>query len=126
MLRIIIFLIFLASFTSGVIQSAQAETDFFETLYDVPILNGLEEIDEEAVTFDKPSGRISYAAAYTARYDEEQVIALYKQALAQMGWKLALKSTFMREGEILTISFYKSKAWPADPMVVRFALQPDV
>lgn len=97
---------------------------FFETLYDVPVMEGIEEIPEMALSFDKVGGRIAEAGAIMSDLSDREVISFYNTSLAQMGWQRKQSSyapyIFTREGEKLSIFIDKSKASP----VIRFLLQP--
>lgn len=84
---------------------AKAEQQFFETLYDVPVMQGLTEIPDMAMVFDKPNGRISQAGALMKGVSQESVKAFYTQTLPQLGWKINQSGIYTREGEKLTISF---------------------
>lgn len=97
------------------------ETAFFETLYDIPIMSGLEEMSDMALSFDQPAGRISEAVAILVENIEETVILdFYSLSLEQMGWRKLSQGVFVREGEKLVISFEKSEA----SHLIRFLLQP--
>ncbi|MEM9470259.1 MAG: hypothetical protein AAF988_08865, partial [Pseudomonadota bacterium] len=89
-------------------QKIMAAERFFESLYDIPVKKGLVEISEEAVSFDKPEGRVALAAAYTTDGFED-IAAFYQLALGQMGWQLKAQKdnilTFNRLTEILSISY---------------------
>ena len=97
--------------------------EFFETLYDVPVLLDLEEVSEEALVFDKPSGRIAYAVAvsFSNRVD---ILTAYQAALNQMGWEKKSITKYMREGEVLTISVIKSDTSDNGGVSVDFSLKP--
>jgi hypothetical protein len=107
-------------FCSAGFQSYAAETQFFESLYDVPIMPGLEELPEMAMSFDKPDGRISQAAAYSDTLKEDDIAAFYKQSLPQMGWDQKSQGTYVRDGEELKISVEKTGA----SQLVKFQLKP--
>jgi len=97
--------------------SAKSETLFFETLYDVPVMEGLIEIPDMAMTFDKPNGRISQAGAMMKYTSPQQVQAFYDEALIQLGWKSLKENEYIREGETLLISYERDKT-------VEFLLKP--
>jgi hypothetical protein len=97
--------------------SIRAQTLFFETLYDVPIMEGLTEIPDMAMTFDKPNGRISQAGAVMEDVSQARVQDFYDKVLVQLGWKPAGENTYIREGEQLLISYDAGKT-------VKFLLKP--
>lgn len=76
---------------------------FFQELPDIPLMEGLSEVEEEAYMFDKPEGRIAQASARGDNLTKEAVTLYYRQSLPQFGWN-PVKSqpgTFEREGEEL-------------------------
>ena len=97
--------------------------EFFETLYDVPVLLDLEEVSEEALVFDKPSGRIAYAVAVSFS-NRGDILTAYQAALNQMGWKKKSVTQYIREGEVLTISVIKSDTSDNGGVSVDFSLKP--
>lgn len=111
------FLILLAPF------SARA-SEFFETLYDVPVMEGMREVPDMAMSFDKPNGRIAEAGALIDGLSEAKIVEFYVIGLYQMGWVRIEAGTapykFTREGEELSIYIDKSDTSP----IIRFLLQP--
>ncbi len=105
-------------------QQALAKNKFFETLYDVPVLLDLTEISEEALSFDKPSGRIASASAYSDFSSKDDILSRYNTALSQMGWEKQTQGKYVRDDEILIISFEKSNTSQDKPLLVRFTLNP--
>ena len=107
---------------AGGVQAKDGQ--FFETLYDIPVMEGIEEIPEMALSFDKVGGRIAEAGAIASELTESEIITFYKASLEQMGWMAHTFNQspyiFTREGEKLSIFIDKSKASP----VIRFLLQP--
>jgi len=107
-------------------QAAVAQDSAFVAgIEDLPLMQGLEQVADAGVVFDKPSGRIveSYAEGATTR---AQVEAFYRRTLPQLGWRAADRSgdagpIFLREGERLAISFLGQDG----DLVVRFTLQPE-
>lgn len=105
---------------------------FFETLYDVPIMTGLEELEDQALVFDKPSGRISQAAAVGQGINLSSVYLFYEDTLAQMGWSktdtqfqgnLGQTLIFVRGADQLLIAAELDKDDPKT-MIIRFYLTP--
>ncbi len=76
---------------------------FFESLYDVPVMDGLEEITGEAMLFDKPDGKIAFVAASTKTLTKSQIETFYEKTLPQMGWKKIKQNQYVRETEQLLI-----------------------
>ena len=78
---------------------------FFETLPDIPLMDGLVEVEEEAFSFDKPEGRILVGAAFVdKRIDEESLLTYYQQSLPQFGWRQIDAYSYFRNQERMEIS----------------------
>ena len=109
---------------SGAGSTHAQSSGFFETLYDIPMMKGMEELPEMAMSFDKPNGRIAEVGAIAPNVSEAVIIDFYNTALFQMGWlpEGARKGRYeyTREDETLAIFFDKSNA----SLVVRFVLEP--
>ena len=89
---------------------------------DLPLMDGLKQTDEEAVSFDSPSGRIIEAYAQSSKTGKKEITDFYNQTLPQLGWRRisAAKgktAAYSREGEILAISIDDGT-----PISVRFEL----
>ncbi len=93
------------------------QSAFFETLYDVPVMDGIVEIPDMALTFDKPNGRIAQAGAQTGKHSNAEIQGFYAQILPQLGWRKVGEGHYTREGESLVISFERAKT-------VKFLLKP--
>lgn len=93
---------------------------FFDSLYDVPVMPGLQEVPEMALTFDKPSGRIVQAAAYGESVSAAAVLSFYAESLPQLGWVLESTNSYVREEERLRLETRNS----GGRVVARFLLEP--
>ena len=58
--------------------------------------------------------------AYAENVPEEKILAFYKEALSQLGWKFNRDGEFLRGEEILTIDFLPD----GDYLAIRFSLEP--
>lgn len=98
----------LCVFTGGHAQENPHATTFFSVLNDVPVMPGYAEVAEEALTFDKPEGRIIKAAAVAPATvaASETVLAFYKNTLPQLGWQMEKEGVFVREQERLTLNIH--------------------
>lgn len=85
----------------------QAAPSFFSSIQDVPLMNGLEELTDQTVSFDKPEGRIieSVARIQFQSVSAEDVTKFYKTTLPQLGWSPLSENSFEREGEHLRMNF---------------------
>ena len=80
--------------------SAEPEPRFFEDLDDLPLMAGLQEMEEAGLAFDKPGGRIGEVYA-EGGVPAERVRRFYRETLPQLGWQPAGESRFVREREQL-------------------------
>ena len=96
-----------------------AAQEFLSVSPDLPLMTGLSEVEEEAVVFDKPEGRIVEAYAIGA-VSQDAVIAFYRETLPQLGWAATGPASYVREGEALVMSFTPGTS----SLTVRFSLQP--
>lgn len=105
-------------------NALKAETRFFESLYDVPIMQGLSEIPDMSLSFDKPSGRIAQAGAVGEDVPKSKIEDFYQISLSQLGWRLVNPNIYRREREELQIFFDKSPYSANGVNIVRFTLKP--
>ncbi len=88
-------------------HAQENEQIFFSTLQDIPLMQGLKEIEEHATSFDKPNGRIIQAFALTNNLSADDITTYYNATLPQFGWGKSKHGHFYRNGENLEISFEK-------------------
>ena len=85
--------------------AVRAETLFFTSIQDVPLMTGLEELGEQAVMFDKPEGRIMEVVASMNGVSEAQVRAYYESSLPSFGWIKLSENSYSRSNERLSLLF---------------------
>ncbi len=104
------------------------ETRFFDELYDVPVMAGLVALPEQAMSYDKPEGRISQSMAYAPNGNWDAITLFYKESLLQMGWKAVAPNKYAREGELLEITHEESAEEGRNAsnsgLIIRFLLRP--
>lgn len=117
MIRLFCFFLTLTVYLAG----AQAQTTFFfDSLYDVPIMPGLAEMPDMALSFDHPAGRIAQAVAAGAGVTPDAVLSFYDGALPALGWAVLSPGYYAREGEILEIE----AAPEGSQVIVHLSLSP--
>ncbi len=86
-------------------------------------MQGLTELPEMGLEFDKPGGRIVEAVA-GGTVTQAQVIEFYRRSLPQLGWQRAegQGGSFVRDKEWLSIDF--PPAGPGNQTLVRFRITP--
>ncbi len=93
---------------------------FFEALYDVPVMEGLEELPDQAMLFDKPDGRIASVVAASKIVGEGDVRRFYEETLVQMGWRKVKQNQYVRGSDRLSMDIVKRPPLT----VVHFTLEP--
>lgn len=110
----------LALCLGGVSAQSQTQGDFFEALYDVPVMPGLEELHDQAMLFDKPDGRIASVAAASKTVSAAQIAQFYAETLPQMGWEKVSGNQYVRDGNRLSFEIVKKPPLT----IVHFTLEP--
>ena len=105
-----LFMLFFAAF-------AHAEYyQFIPGFEDVPLMDGLAQIEDGVTGFDSPEGSFTEVNLHAEpRIKAEHVFAYYDAVLPALGWQKISDNCFEREGENLCI-FYESG-------IVRFELK---
>lgn len=102
------------------------EMKYLGMLPDVPLIDGLEELPDTGIVFDKPDGRIAESFFYSEQVSAQDVDYFYMQTLPQLGWILtetpSIPSVYLREGEKLTVKTTQSE----EAVVVHFSLSPQL
>ena len=122
MLRLLLFLTLSTIIVVPVAATAQQATRFLSVMEDMPLMPGLEEAKDAAVTFDGPTGRI--IEAFVAGSIQADVVrAFYAATLPQLGWARQTNGEYRRDGEILRLEVAPAPAGTkgAD---ARFVLRP--
>jgi hypothetical protein len=99
-----------------------ARVAFVSDIEDLPLMPGLAEIDETAMVFDTPGGRIIEALT-SGPVSRDQVVRFYAATLPQLGWSADGETLFRREGETLELHFSDPPV-VSGQLAVRFALAP--
>lgn len=96
-------LVFVLCGFHGYVQAGQ--TQFFESIQDLPLMPGLVERLDSTLVFDKPEGRIVESRAEIRELSHEDVREYYAESLPQFGWQMAGQDIFVRQGEELELAF---------------------
>ena len=99
---------------------ARAAERFFSAIGDLPVMEGLVEVADARMVFDKPEGRIVQVAA-SGTVSRTDVLRFYTGVLPRLGWARAEDGTFRREGERLSLQLEDSDG----TLMVYFSLSPD-
>lgn len=97
----------------------KAQDTYIDRIADLPLMDGLREVDDAGVSFDKPGGRIVEAFAHGS-VAAGDVRRFYRDTLPQLGWTRVRRDTFAREDERLTLDYLGERG----DLTVRFTLQP--
>lgn len=109
----------LLALAAPVPAGAQAGDGYVADVADLPLMDGLEEVTEAGMAFDKPSGRIVEAYAHGA-VATAAVRRFYRRTLPQLGWRRLGADRFAREDEELEIDYLGDDG----DLTVRYTLQP--
>lgn len=99
------FVLLPAFYQSGLAQTPAGQTQYFSSIPDLPLMDGLVELPEETLTFDKPEGRIIEVYAVLEGVSREDVLVFYRGTLPQLGWSADGTSRFYRNDEYLDLEF---------------------
>jgi hypothetical protein len=94
-------------------------TEYFATIADLPVADGLIEQKDKSTVFDAPLGRIVTAYA-TGKVDADDVRDFYDDALPSLGWEKTGEGTFHRKAETLKIDVLGGQG--GSPVNVSFTL----
>ena len=83
-------------------------------------MQGMQEITDSGVVFDKAEGRIVEESVKTAHLTENQVNSFYNETLPALGWRQESPQRFHRNGEQLIVNVDKLRS----EGLVRFAVSP--
>ena len=105
--------------TPAAMAASAPPSTFLSNLDDIPLMPGLAERKELAVSFDKPEGRIVEAYA-EGQLSPAAVTKFYATTLPQLGWRSQGNNRFAREGEELLLNLTPA----ANKLTVQFSLSP--
>ncbi len=102
--------------------AAPAKALFIDGLEDVPVLEGMEQVQQDNISFGNEESRLVEAYLTSAKRTFRQISKFYKDTLPQMGWayqgQRGSTLVFEREGEVLDIAKESE-----NPLVVRITVK---
>ena len=101
-MRLVLLLILFVVIVAPISGTAQQAARFLSVMEEMPLMPGLLELTDVAVTFDGPSGRIIQAFA-AGSLQVDKVRAFYAAALPQLGWARQANGEYRRDAEILRL-----------------------
>lgn len=115
--------LFLFAFILSFVSTAlPAKAIFVEGLEDIPIPDGLHQVDNGNLNFGNEEIRFIEAYLTSKHLDFAEIMAFYKETLPQMGWNDRKKSLdriiFERDGETLEIARES-----ATPLIIRLTVK---
>ena len=93
-----------SSYAQGAADIYQAP-QFFTAIQDVPLMPGMQELEDQTLTFDKPEGRIIESVAVIKSAPQTAVQKFYQDTLPQLGWTRIAENSFIRDDEHLYMNF---------------------
>lgn len=100
------------------------ETKFFSMLDDLPLMEGLYELPQDGLSFDKPEGRIVEVSAASESKNINEIRGFYASTLVELGWTAAGADTYVRDGERLVLRFESGNPQNKALNIVYFSLSP--
>ena len=119
-MRLLLLFLLLLTFPGAAEAQGGPAPVFFEALYDVPVMPGLEEVKDQAMLFDKPDGRIASVVAASKTLSVADITAFYDASLPQLGWKKVKQNQYVRANDRLVLDLSKNPPLT----VVHFTLSP--
>ena len=96
--------------------------EFVEGMEDVPLLNGMQQISQDDISFGNEETRLIEAYFNTQKLKFKQIADFYSESLPQLGWiyqgNRGDSLLFYREGE--TLEVVKESA---SPLIVRITVK---
>ena len=83
--------------------TAQQAARFLSVMEEMPLMPGLVEVVDAAVTFDGPSGRI-IEAFVAGSVQVDAIWDFYSETLPQLGWARQANGEYRRDAEILRLN----------------------
>ena len=93
---------------------------YFSVLPDVPLMAGMDEVEDQTFIFDKAEGRVIETAGFLTQSSQIDPQTYYSDVLGQLGWKPLKSGLFTRGGEQLVVIVRKVKGGE----LVKFSLAP--
>jgi len=114
--------VFLGVVLAGMLGAgaALAGAGFLRSVDDLPIMDGLTEVPNATVMFDKPGGRIVEAYATGRGIRSADVLKFYAGTLPQLGWRQVSDTEYQRETERLKLTITQND----DKLTLRFDIAP--
>ena len=97
---------------------------FLSVVEDLPLMDGLAEVEGSAMIFSTLQGRIVEVSATSIsgnRIGRENVLGFYEHTLPQLGWAPAEALNWIRENEKLSLTVTVD----VDKLIVQFSLTPN-
>lgn len=107
---------------SGAAGADNAPARFVSTIEDLPLMDAMGEMGD-GVRFESDQGRIAEASAQ-GRVSLGAARAFYAQTLPQLGWSRVSDERYMREGEVLSLSFKELDGTDSGLLRINFSIKP--
>ncbi|MGH1404302.1 MAG: hypothetical protein ACRBDL_08660 [Alphaproteobacteria bacterium] len=120
--HLVLFILFVCSLMPVAIYAQDNISEapkFFSALPDIPLMEGMGELEERVVIYDKPEGRIIEAVAVLNELSRDEVLQFYRMTLPQFGWGVIKDTRFFRRNEFLDISFEDVQGKDAIRILIR-------
>lgn len=78
---------------------------YFSALPDIPMMSGMDEVEDQTFVFDKAQGKVVETAGFLADSSPKILEVYYAGVLGQLGWKPMESGVFRRDEEQLSVKF---------------------
>lgn len=100
---------------------AQSPTQsYFSALPDIPLMAGMDEVQDQTYVFDKAEGRVVGTAGFLSHKVNADPLKFYSNTLEALGWKPLKHGVFTRNDEQLSVTTEKLSGG----VLVRLQLSP--
>lgn len=100
--------------------AAENSQNYFSALPDVPLMAGMNEVEDQTFVFDKAEGRVIETAGFLSAAYPNDPRKYYSEVLGHLGWKPLKSGVFARNNEQLIVNVEKV----GKGVVVKFQLSP--
>lgn len=81
-----------------------ADQTYFSALPDIPLMAGMEEVEDQTFVFDKAEGRVIGTAGFLSQKTDINPLEFYSKILEELGWRPLKTGVFVRNGEQLNVN----------------------
>jgi hypothetical protein len=100
--------------------AAENQQSYFTSIPDIPLMEGMDEVEDQSFVFDKAEGRVVGAVGFLPEASKQDPQKFYFETLGQLGWRPIKSGVFARNNEQLIVNVEKVSGG----VLVKFQLVP--